>query len=736
MQQIEPRLPPGPLDPGDPHSLTVAHFLPDVLLNRERFHLLLQDFSIDRATFYGRYGCTQESFLDETEQFVAAQPDGSRDARASVLLLFGRSIEISSRYAGGGDEPSPVELDYLEQIVNGSHGIPDILHSMYDFQSISDGRNGLSDNAVEIDWSTLTLHRLGTTSLIFSVYTNGLDPRKLALKLNHVLFTTVGPIATATSSYFAEWRDVSRHCPYTPRVFASGTGWILEEFIEGPTLREFIRANVLSDDSLTLTLKVFPAILEALQSFHSANHGQGHGDLNPANIIVQSRSAAPPEISARDSRYEYVVYLIDMGRNLLASDTIGRVMSVDASFVAPEVRRLSPKDRVVDRSADFFSLGYLLAFCLGYDETDGFYYLDERLFRDQPMLARLACGLINNDARSRVRYVRTLAKKHIDHQDQELQILASYAVALMEMLKELTDQSLMKAHVGLHVLAQGLFGTWTAVGIAGRQLIRTWKRRQVLSLTEVLGSARIIASAFAYLFGAVTMIYVVLLEIHRDPLTLGGAFRLLGFQRSDHLFNYELLMVGGSFLVASFQYNVVVYGGISFWRTSANLLVRVLSEIWLWIVTVTVLGCVAAALFINPELWILVSAIGQTMAVINNILAMAARRKIAQALEQNTAALPWYKTSAIVRQARYDILSYWTPTYIAFTSFLYTLAILADLGLIHDFMVYAIAITVVNIFVLSYSQATRQGPILRGNLSQYALAGENLELSEGSEPGH
>lgn len=701
-----------------------------------KFRLLLQDLSLDQATFYGRYGCTQDSFLTATEASLTQQPAGMRDSTLSTLLLFGRSIEISSRYSRGGPEPSPAELDYLQQIMVEAADFSASLRSIYDFGDLGSSDSQHSDSEIHISWETLDIHRLGTTSVIFSVRTSGLQSQKLALKVSHVLFTTIGPIASATASYFAQWRNLSRGCPFTARVLASGTGWILQEFIEGPTLREFVRVHSHDLDRLTLTLNVFPPILEALESFHMVNRGEGHGDLNPSNIIIQRRAAAPPEINARDSKYEYVAYLIDMGRNLLASDIIGRVSSADTAFVAPEVRGMTPDEHMVDASADLFSLGHLLAFCLGYEEADGFYYVDERLFRDQPMLARLACGLINNRPIDRVRYVRTLVKPDELSISGDLELLARYSLALLEMLKEITDKSLATARSGLQdglrVLGQGVFGSWKAVGIAFRQLLKTWHRRDQLPLFEMSGAARIITSAFAYLFGAAAILYVVFLETNIDPLGLSGFFRMLGFRPRDQLFNIELLMVGGSFLVASFQYNVVVYGGISFFRTSANALLRVLSETWLWSVTVTVLVCVGTALFVNPELWILVSACGQTMANINNVLARLARRSIDKRLKSESASFPWYSNSVIIRQG-FDILRYWTPTYIGYTAFLFALSILAAIGDLHDFMIFAVAITFLNIFVLSYSQATQQGPILRGNLSQYAIAGENLRLASRTE---
>lgn len=716
---------------------TVAQFNPEdhilallteALHDPHVFRLLLQDFSLDQATFFGRYGCTQETFLNITENLLAKEPTGSRNPMWSVLLVFGRSIEYSSRYARGDEEPTTAEVDYLQRLLVDAADFAEVINSIYHFEELAPGVTPSPEHSMSLDWQTLDVHRLGTTSLIFSIYGVGVDSRKFALKLSHVLFTTVGPIATSTSSYFHEWRHVSRTCPFTPRIIASGTGWILEEFIEGPTLREFAQANLQSIDPLGLTLSVFPPILEALESFHSANHGLGHGDLNPANIIIQKRAAAPAEISARDSRYEYVAYLIDMGRNLLASDTIGRVRSVDTAFVAPEVRRMPPDQGVVDRSADFFSLGHILAFCLGYDRTDGFYYVDERLFRDQPMLARLVCGLINNNPSARVRYVNGLRDAKRGPAADELGVLNEYSSALIQILKEVTDQSPTNPHSGLRVLVQGLFGMWHDVGIAVNQLFRTWRRRSTLPKFEMAGSVRIAVSAFVYLFGATVFGYAGLLLAHRDPIGIGSIYYGLGYRRHDFLFNLELLIIGGSFLIASLQYSVVAYGGISFLRTSAPRAVRVASEIFLWLTTVIVLPCVFFAMFVNPELWILVAACGQTVASLNNFLALAARASIDKQLLAKSHELKWYGSSVIVRQ-QFDVLRFWAPTFLSYTAFLFALAILASFGQLHDFLVFGIAISFLNIVVMGYAEAAQQGPILRANLSQYAIAGENFRLA-------
>jgi hypothetical protein len=139
-----------------------------------------------------------------------------------------------------------------------------------------------------------------------------------------------------------------------------------------------------------------------------------------------------------------------------------------------------------------------------------------------------------------------------------------------------------------------------------------------------------------------------------------------------------------------------------------------------------VLCGIAVSLFGNQRQWIVCATCGQTIIALNNYAAIPARTQISGVINRHPSQAEWFRSSAITRQAKYDILAYWTPTLIAYTSLVISLAVLAGVGLAYDWMVYAVAVAVVNLFVFSYSQATRQGPILRGNLSQYMVVGENL----------
>src|SRR5690348_9034690 len=64
------------------------------------FDTLLSDLSLDQATFYSRYSATQSALVDRAIGLLddSAAAGLVRDAGLSIFALFGRSIEISSRY--------------------------------------------------------------------------------------------------------------------------------------------------------------------------------------------------------------------------------------------------------------------------------------------------------------------------------------------------------------------------------------------------------------------------------------------------------------------------------------------------------------------------------------------------------------------------------------------------------------------------------------------------------------
>lgn len=166
--------------------LDVSHAGPTIEI--DGLGRLLHDLSLDRATFWSRYRATQEDVI----QAVGRRLDrsgGSRDLSLSAIALFARAIDISSRYGRGEEPPTPAELEQLGAYVK-EPGMSDLIRDLYRLPA---------ELLEPIEWEALELHRLGTTSLILQCgYSK-------VLKLSHILFNTIGPIAQATASYHDDW---------------------------------------------------------------------------------------------------------------------------------------------------------------------------------------------------------------------------------------------------------------------------------------------------------------------------------------------------------------------------------------------------------------------------------------------------------------------------------------------------------------------------------------------------
>lgn len=84
--------------------------------------------------------------------------------------------------------------------------------------------------------------------------------------------------------------DVCRHVPKLYAFFSeAGDYYLVQEFIEGQTLREFVRAQGRLDEAQTRQL--LTSLLEALHEIH----GQGiiHRDIKPDNILLRASTGQP-----------------------------------------------------------------------------------------------------------------------------------------------------------------------------------------------------------------------------------------------------------------------------------------------------------------------------------------------------------------------------------------------------------------------------------------------------------
>jgi serine/threonine protein kinase len=276
-----------------------------------------------------------------------------------------------------------------------------------------EGKRLISATEKSIDtWNDLNFANLkfvesGTTCLVLQTTVGkGESFDDVVVKLHHFLFSDFGLLAAATQGYSALSRS------YRPegearenRVVesrASSTSWIVLDYVAGDTLRAHLQRlyDIQPPDEWTWArrlenvLNVYLPIVDALTDCRDGDTYLPHGDLNPSNIMYDSKPKAwEPATNVR---------FIDVGRNLLASDQIGRVRSPDRGFVAPEVLRQAVTSQAqaegVGPYADLYSLGVLLLECLGFPQLDAHRVtIPEALYGGCPTLALLVEDLLIAD---------------------------------------------------------------------------------------------------------------------------------------------------------------------------------------------------------------------------------------------------------------------------------------------------------------------------------------------------
>ena len=211
---------------------------------------------------------------------------------------------------------------------------------------------GVPSEALE----NLSPFKFGTTSIIFRCGSNSDRVLKI-LRLQHVddLHLT---------QPFTDYREVFGTAPTAPRIYDCGERWILMEYIEGQTLREFIdgsmdfrirqfssgdrlrgfrrRARSEYFDTMRKLFSSFLAVLEDLDAV-----GLSHYDLSPKNIIVAGDGAR--------------VRLIDFGVNHLLTRNVGkaRELSEAQTYASPEIL----DGKAVPVLSDIYSFGMILLEC-------------------------------------------------------------------------------------------------------------------------------------------------------------------------------------------------------------------------------------------------------------------------------------------------------------------------------------------------------------------------------------
>jgi hypothetical protein len=285
---------------------------------------LFEDAGLDRTSFHSKFDVPRDVLLrclaSSYRQFDTRDPDGVDYLGLfllTVLLLEESERQWSSRstVAARQDQLSPKDL--RDELI-GDPGVRSALKELYRPEHGTPAAATWED----INFGSLTFHRLGTTSFILEGKEEREDEgtrKRLALKCVLYPYTKLTPIAEATRDYAA--RFGVQDAKYLISVWASTDKWIVMDFVEGDTLAEFVdkeRRKPLGGRRLRLDLldqlglPLFRALEELQRRLGDKPYGDvAHQDLSPTNVIVQGRDPDDPS--------RYTLKLIDLGRNYYGS---------------------------------------------------------------------------------------------------------------------------------------------------------------------------------------------------------------------------------------------------------------------------------------------------------------------------------------------------------------------------------------------------------------------------------
>jgi serine/threonine protein kinase len=710
---------------------------------------ICDDFFDDNATFITKYGATKYELVERLREMhgelrnnAHVKPCGMRQIGSlGFAALVGSAILESARLAdegGTSSEEFQAEMNYLfafssvraifRRYYAPSEGAPD--HVIRDWFHA-------------IRWTQLSFLRCGTTSMLFKGLLEGKSEVPIAVKVVHSKFQQLLAVGSTTRNYMEVMREPVRDCPNLATVYSSWSGFIIEEYIPGLTLGEWIEQQATLtvkrnlSDRLNVLGEIMLPLLSALDDLHSSSIGV-HADLSPSNVILQEGGNVPVSLAKRG---QTVIMLIYVGRKYFASETIGQMRSPEAHFVAPEVIRLPPRQSPISKLADFYSVGLFIPCIFGSAHPSELASgrIPDELFEISPLLARLAIDLTDPIPHQRLSVVRF----DLGTNAHSARDLARYLEDLIAGLNTVEDM-LLEA-TGTTALARGtinptslpLLSFGRSAARLRRSSFRIASTMRFLALWQVLAVLTLVLCIFAV---GVTTLYALGNGVSNFAFVsraVKSTLHFTGFPAGTAAERNQAKIVGVSFAFAAFYYYRVVFSQVSLWRSPGRPLLRVGSEISARLSAVIALPLVLAGNLKWPSLWLWFSTIGVLIVGLNNTLTYYRQKEVAAEIRAYYAEadLDDAANRSIVKlldsAGAFTVsegLAAWAPSLLLYGALLMTLALIQGAGWAHDLWVYAVGIAVINAVFFTWAQAIRQGGKIRLSLARTAAFGERISF--------
>jgi serine/threonine protein kinase len=677
--------------------------------NYEGIRVFLLECSQDSVSFFSRHG----SSLTDAVKLYSDRFKLTQEPLVGSLLVGLLGIQASESVSNFGRLSRAHEEEKVQTVnqllrVSGVAEHVALIFRPEPFDQSEDSWNC-------IQWSTLRLFRFGTTSMIFRVEDKaGTDN---ALKLIHMLFRKIGPIASASRDALGENMRLRSDCrDILPRIIGSGEGWILSEFVKGSTLAEFVAerssGHASAHDRFKLLADTMIPIVRSVAILHNA--AKNHGDLSPSNIIL--RPQPDGGISA---------ILIDLGRNFLASNTIGRVVSPDGRYSAPEVLALEADEPIVGYFSDLFSLGQLIPVCLGFEIGPHDSLIPNQVLALEPILGRIIADLSDPDPNRRFSL----------HGAATESPLASFEAWFPELVSSLIAAS------SNNTLKKGFRPGPKGLAVDAKQFANLVKNEKLKSLRSFRYLTFFELLAKLSLFTTLFLCSATLFWDYPNMVDFFGIRTTIGWllKETRHFYavptsietGWEIRIVGTSYAIASYSYYSTIFQRLSYVGATKKWLAY-LGEILLRLVTICVSPFVVTCVFFRPDDWLVFTLGGLFVVAFSNVVTYFEGRWVQRRVDKlmNTSErFPYWDSLGD------DGIRGWAETMSVY--FLIVSMIVVWDGRFpiagKDRLLFSMVFFSINIGLLTWSHVFRQGPHLREQLYRSTILGERVLLRSKSE---
>jgi serine/threonine protein kinase len=624
---------------------------------------------------------------------------------------------------------------------------------------------------------------------------NGAKPT-FALKCLIYPFQQIEAISKATRKYREDYQLDARQIEgikHLVPVWASYDAWIIMTYVKGDTLGETLaeaekhRSKPRRDIARTIDLdqldRLGTALLDALAELESKN--RYHGDLSPSNIIVEDPGGEETVAKLR---------LIDLGVNYLHTRSMPGRVDGDAAYVAPETRnrgdggddadlysigRLliaiggvppNPDGTVPDAFyLDSVGLARLLEDLVDADPerrlmvlgADGPLKRPEKAPTDAP----------GSDAARKVKRIPHIKRRF----KMEIKVAKAAKLAdergLLAGLKRFTPgQGLVKRQTEILKVLDDLPEYEDVAGedenknaTRSEKIHKLRKRLGIPKGPEVPDTVQafhhrqarrlhvwaLVCSWCVFIsFGLIIMwwgrdinfswqlkpIELVLnvLQYKGDRIPVLDALRAADYPIHDFLGSLPARLVALSFILAGARWYLNVLADLTprtqWKRTGRTRVLTVFNDAAMRSAAVLPAVYVTVPTLIDRDWWPLFTAIGvTTVATVNTGCLLFARDAIDRARERQLSTVPGRDTTAMEKFAP------WAPTSWMYAVPVWSIAILLLLDLLHDELVYAVFVTIINLAMWYVIKTGIEAPYVRVALTRSYLAAERLDALDRRE---